>query len=105
MRVIYLDADFASATGETGPRSYAFARRLAARGPDGRPPLGFVNPWLYALGARGQGFYDIAGSNNQTNPQTPCCVATRGFDQASGLGAPRFVDIAARVPSAAQGRS
>ena len=77
------------------------ARERAA----GRPPLGFVNPWLYALGARGQGFYDIAGSNNQTNPQTPCCVATRGFDQASGLGAPRFVDIAARIPSAAQGRS
>jgi glycosyltransferase involved in cell wall biosynthesis len=32
MRIVYLDADFASATGETGPRSYAFARRLIARG-------------------------------------------------------------------------
>jgi len=32
MRIIYLDADFASATGETGPRSYAFSRRLIARG-------------------------------------------------------------------------
>lgn len=34
MRVIYVDADFVSATGETGPRSYAFARRLLARGHD-----------------------------------------------------------------------
>lgn len=34
MRVIYLDADFVSATGETGPRSHAFARRLLARGHD-----------------------------------------------------------------------
>lgn len=32
MRIVYLDADFASATGETGPRSFAFARRLIARG-------------------------------------------------------------------------
>jgi glycosyltransferase involved in cell wall biosynthesis len=32
MRVVYLDADFASATGDTGPRSYAFARRLIGRG-------------------------------------------------------------------------
>lgn len=32
MRIVYLDADFASATGETGPRSFAFARRLIDRG-------------------------------------------------------------------------
>ncbi len=32
MRIIYLDADFESLTGETGPRSYAFARRLIDRG-------------------------------------------------------------------------
>lgn len=32
MRIVYLDADFASATGETGPRSYAFARGLISRG-------------------------------------------------------------------------
>jgi glycosyltransferase involved in cell wall biosynthesis len=34
MRIVYLDADFSSATGETGPRSFAFARRLIARGHD-----------------------------------------------------------------------
>ncbi len=32
MRILYLDADFATAAGDTGPRSYAFARRLRARG-------------------------------------------------------------------------
>ncbi|MBI4578923.1 MAG: glycosyltransferase family 4 protein [Planctomycetes bacterium] len=32
MRIVYLDADFACAAGETGPRSFAFARRLIARG-------------------------------------------------------------------------
>ncbi len=79
-----------------------FALMAARERAAGRPPLGFVNPWLYDLGSRGTGFYDIAGSNNQTNPQTPCCVATRGFDQATGLGAPRFVDIAARIPAASR---
>jgi len=32
MRIVYLDADFAFATHDSGPRSYAFARRLIARG-------------------------------------------------------------------------
>lgn len=34
MRIVYLDADFIPATGETGPRSYALARRLIERGHD-----------------------------------------------------------------------
>jgi len=34
MRIVYLDADFASATGEADTRSYAFVRRLMARGHD-----------------------------------------------------------------------
>lgn len=69
----------------------------------GRPSLGFVNPWLYAMAREGHGFTDIVTGNNQTNPESACCIATRGFDMASGLGAPRFVEWAKRIAAPGTG--
>lgn len=62
--------------------------------------LGFLNPWLYSLAsgaAYDKAFYDITIGTNQVAPPAGCCKATRGFDLASGLGAPAFDALAQRV--------
>ncbi len=51
----------------------------------GRPPLGFLNPWLYSVGA--SAFRDVkVGSNMGCN--TSGFPATEGWDPATGLGTP-----------------
>ncbi len=70
----------------------------------GRPPVGFANPWLYSAPYRT--FYDIRGGDNQLAFALPdgrtnilaCCEATRGYDMASGLGAPLFNRLANNIP-------
>ncbi|OAA82017.1 tripeptidyl-peptidase [Akanthomyces lecanii RCEF 1005] len=53
----------------------------------GRPPLGFLNPWLYSAGA--SAFRDVkVGSNMGCN--TSGFPATEGWDPATGLGTPWF---------------
>lgn len=55
---------------------------LAAKG---RPPLGFLNPWIYATGH--QGFTDVTqGSNLGCN--TTGFSAEEGWDPATGFGTP-----------------
>jgi len=54
-----------------------------------RPPLGFINPWLYTNGL--PGFRDITegwsgGCNNYVG-----FPATVGWDAVTGLGTPDFV--------------
>ncbi|KAG5935855.1 hypothetical protein E4U53_000346 [Claviceps sorghi] len=52
-----------------------------------RPPLGFLNPWLYSAGRRA--LRDVThGSNMGCN--TSGFAATRGWDPATGLGTPWF---------------
>jgi subtilase family serine protease len=64
-----------------------------------QPPLGFLNPLLYQLGARRAGrgvFSDVTRGNNDLGVLTPadagggqrlgCCPATRGYDIATGWG-------------------
>lgn len=54
---------------------------------DGKPPLGFLNPWLYSTGFRA--FTDVTtGSNKGCN--TSGFHAARGWDPASGFGTPWF---------------
>jgi subtilase family serine protease len=48
-------------------------------------PIGFLNPYLYALGAAGIGFHDITVGNNSDNG-VPGYTATPGWDPASGWG-------------------
>lgn len=62
---------------------------------NGRPPLGFVNPWLYQQ--RYAVVRDIkVGNNALLNPA--CCVAKKGYDEASGMGSPNFAKLAKKVP-------
>lgn len=52
---------------------------------DGRPPLGFLNPWIYSTGY--MGFNDVTwGSNLGCN--TTGFPATKGWDAATGFGSP-----------------
>lgn len=52
---------------------------------EGRPPLGFLNPWIYSEGFRG--FTDIIyGSNSGCN--TTGFPALEGWDPVTGFGTP-----------------
>ena len=64
----------------------------------GRPPLGFLNPLLYA--AQGTGYNDIT-VGNVTGCGTSGFPAKKGWDAASGWGTPDFKAItkALGVPS------
>lgn len=76
-------------TSASTPFTAANVALIAAR--HGR--LGFLNPWLYDVaGSRdyAKAFYDVTDGTNQVAPPAGCCRATKGFDQASGLGAPAF---------------
>jgi len=86
-------------TSAATPFTAANVALIAAR--HGR--LGLLNPWLYEIAAsryyRGT-FYDVQKGNNLVAPEAACCKATRGFDSASGMGAPDFdalADLAAPV--------
>ncbi|KAI9060406.1 subtilisin-like protein [Trametes sanguinea] len=63
--------------------------RLASAG---RPPLGFLNPWLYSDGRLG--FTDITGGNSSIPCDDPDenrgFAAAEGWDPATGLGTPDF---------------
>ncbi|MHB1066330.1 MAG: S53 family peptidase [Candidatus Nanopelagicales bacterium] len=81
-----------------------FAMISALLRAEGKPPLGFVNPWLYRAGHQHRGaFYDVTVGNNQYPVEyvkgainvPACCQAQPGFDLASGLGAPLFDRLAA----------
>ncbi len=63
------------------------ARERAA----GRPPLGFINPWLYKTGKkRKSAFFDVRAGTNELYPQAGGYKARTGYDLASGLGVPNF---------------
>jgi subtilase family serine protease len=78
----------------------------------GQPPLGFLNPLLYRLGANGRtrrgAFTDVIKGNNDLGRLLPveagggnplgCCQARSGYDWASGWGSlklPGFAKLAA----------
>ncbi|OAX84846.1 hypothetical protein ACJ72_00774 [Emergomyces africanus] len=80
-----------------------------ARGSQGQPPLGFLNPWLYSSGY--QGLTDIVrgGSNGCTGksiysgldtPFVPYASwnATPGWDPVTGLGTPYFPRLVQHLP-------
>jgi len=66
----------------------------------GKPPLGPVNGLLYWLRRHHpQALYDITSGNNRYSPHVPGHSAHRGYDLATGVGAPRFNRIAELVPT------
>ena len=84
-------------TSAATPFTAANVALIAAR--QGR--LGFLNPWLYDVAASRdyrKAFYDVTDGINQVAPPAGCCRATKGFDQASGLGAPAFDRLMKLVP-------
>jgi hypothetical protein len=42
-------------------------------------------------------FYDVVSGSNDLN-RVGCCTATKGFDEASGLGVPNLAEIAKYLP-------
>ncbi|KAH9040232.1 subtilisin-like protein [Lactarius hengduanensis] len=61
----------------------------------GKSPLGFLNPWLYGLGAAG--FNDIASGSNP-GCGTDGFSAIYGWDPVTGFGTPDFVALQALLP-------
>ena len=61
----------------------------------GRPPLGPASALFYSLPAT---FFDIVSGNNGFDPKVPAISAVPGYDMASGLGVPRFDQLAAALP-------
>ena len=56
----------------------------------GRPPMGFLNPWLYSKGYKG--FTDIlSGGNGGCN--TTGFPVKQGWDAVTGFGTPVFPEI------------
>jgi len=65
-------------------------------------PIGFLNPYLYALGKAGIGFHDITVGNNSFAGVTGYS-ATPGWDPASGWGTPDVGQLLTDIGSLAQG--
>lgn len=67
----------------------------------GYPTIGFANAWLYrAAAAKKSPYFDIERGNNGVQ-LVGCCVATPGYDMASGLGAPAMDVLYATLPKPA----
>jgi subtilase family serine protease len=59
----------------------------------GRPPLGFVNPWLYQTFAnQPDAFYDVVSGTNDLQ-SAGCCTAAKGYDLATGIGVPNWAAL------------
>ncbi|KAF8269615.1 subtilisin-like protein [Lactarius quietus] len=54
----------------------------------GRPPLGFLNPWLYANAL--PGLFDITTGSSEGCNNSPGFPALSGWDAVTGLGTPNF---------------
>jgi kumamolisin len=64
----------------------------------GRPRVGFANPWIYQLYQQHpELFYDVTSGTNDLNG-VGCCTATKGFDDATGLGVPNLTGLAQHLP-------
>ena len=72
---------------------------MSARQRDrGFPSIGFANAWLYqAAGSTKPAFFDVTSGSNAVQ-LVGCCSAYRGYDMASGLGAPIMDGLYATLP-------
>jgi kumamolisin len=55
-------------------------------------PIGFLNPYLYALGASGKGFHGVTVGNNSDNGVTGYDAAP-GWNLATGWGTPDIAQL------------
>lgn len=73
----------------------------------GRPPLGFLNPWLYSLQGQENALFDVVGGGNSKGGCSALggCNLTEtlgydvalGWDPVSGLGSPLFEGLKAAL--------
>jgi kumamolisin len=72
---------------------------MSARQRDrGFPSIGFANAWLYeAATASKPAYFDVTSGTNGVQ-LVGCCSAYRGYDMASGLGAPIMDGLYATLP-------
>jgi hypothetical protein len=62
----------------------------------GRPPVGFINPALYAIGKSSQysrNFHDIVAGDNTTDDSPDLFFAVPGYDLCTGWGSPRGTNL------------
>jgi subtilase family serine protease len=63
-----------------------------------QPRVGLANGWFYQAARHNPGsFFDVTQGNNEINPVN-CCMATTGYDPASGLGVPNWSTLPGTVP-------
>jgi subtilase family serine protease len=93
--LIVADNGYQEITGGTGVAAplwaafNALVNQQAAA--NGQPPVGFINPAIYALGkSAGYSavFNDVAAGNNSTNGTAPEFFAVPGYDLCTGWGSP-----------------
>ncbi|KAM3552720.1 hypothetical protein ARSEF4850_007251 [Beauveria asiatica] len=58
---------------------------------EGKPPLGFLNPWLYKKGK--DGLRDITKGQNNVCYTQKAFPAAKGWDASTGLGVPDFAKL------------
>lgn len=79
-----------------------FARLNGVRLAAGRPPLGFLNPFIYK---NGNSFNDVTqGKNDNAGDRAGGFTATKGWDPVSGWGTPNFPKLKAAVLAAGTSR-
>ncbi|HTX11424.1 MAG TPA: S53 family peptidase [Solirubrobacteraceae bacterium] len=97
---VMLKGQIESVGGTSGSTPFAmteFALLSVRQRLAGEPPIGFINPWLYQLYKQHpDAFYDVVSGGNDLK-DVRCCVATKGFDEVSGMGVPDLATIAARL--------
>src|SRR5204863_7588418 len=72
----------------------ALAHQLAEA--NGQPPVGFINPAIYALGKRGSdnsAFHDITVGNNDSSSAHTGFPAVPGYDLCTGWGTPNGTNL------------
>jgi kumamolisin len=98
---VMLNGQLESIGGTSGSTPFAMSKLALLSASErlaGRPRIGFVNPWLYQLYRQHpEFFFDVVSGSNDLNG-VGCCSATKGFDDASGLGVPNFAEIAQHLP-------
>ena len=101
---IVYGGDMYSVGGTSGGAPFVGANlaAMSARQRDrGFPTIGFANAWLYqAAEARKPAYFDIVSGTNGVQ-LVGCCSAYRGYDMASGLGAPIMDGLYATLPKPA----